>query len=560
MNSSRKNWIESHPDLIIPTVLATITLILCLYINVHYLEQIPHVQDSVNNLFQARLFTQGKLYVKTPDFPDFFVPELLVYKHGRMNAHYPFVFPSLMALGVLFGAPWAVNPFIGAVSIFWLYYFGRRFYNWRVGLAGAILLISSPFFQCLTASMMSHATGLLLSLGGAYFALKALTHFRYRDTFFSAVFFGLLFNTRPLTAVAFVLVTSLFYLGHLRVSGFSFWKHFLVFSIVIILFTGLFFYYNFLLSGKMMKFVSPVPAFDQLPAGKSAAPHSGILNRFVKSLREIGVFGAHYSFATGLSNVKVLLGLFQVTALNWPKWLNFAWFLIPFSFLNRRKTDYYLLALFFSVPAAYVIYARSAIMYGPRYLYEIMPFFILLTVRGLEQTVVFAGSVNAWLPGIRKCPRIIPEILLPAVLYCGMGYLVYGNVHQFWIEQRLPAGRSTTFGMVQRIRSLKGFNGVKAYVPTFLEQNGVHNALVFIRCTKWWGYGSVALENGIHFDTDIVYARDRGLNNDLKVIRAYPERNYYLVDYQRKKLFRIIPVGASGEPELEEIAVYKPRK
>ena len=76
-------------------------------------DHIPHVQDTVAQLFQAKLFAAGKLYLPSPPLPQFF--DLMhVINDGRWYSQYPPGHPLLLLLGVLIHAPWIINPLLGA--------------------------------------------------------------------------------------------------------------------------------------------------------------------------------------------------------------------------------------------------------------------------------------------------------------------------------------------------------------------------------------------------------------------------------------------------------------
>jgi len=47
------------------------------------LEGIPHVQDSLTYLFQAKMMSRGWLVVLAPSLPEFFDQEFLMVRDGR---------------------------------------------------------------------------------------------------------------------------------------------------------------------------------------------------------------------------------------------------------------------------------------------------------------------------------------------------------------------------------------------------------------------------------------------------------------------------------------------
>src|SRR5262249_8824267 len=57
------------------------------------LERMPHVQDSVAYLFQAKIFASGRLWADLPPTPEFFEHEFVVMRDGRWFGKYPPGFP-----------------------------------------------------------------------------------------------------------------------------------------------------------------------------------------------------------------------------------------------------------------------------------------------------------------------------------------------------------------------------------------------------------------------------------------------------------------------------------
>jgi 4-amino-4-deoxy-L-arabinose transferase-like glycosyltransferase len=166
----------------------------------------PHVPDSVSYIFQAKILAAGHLTAPAPSVERafaFFYPPLIAVDDGKWFSVFPFGHPLMLALGQVAGLIWLIPPALGAASVMLIADIGRRVYNLRTGLLAASLVATSPFFLMTASNFMSHNTAAFYLL----LSLWCLTRIESRPLLYamlSGLFFGLLFNTRPLTAVALV--------------------------------------------------------------------------------------------------------------------------------------------------------------------------------------------------------------------------------------------------------------------------------------------------------------------------------------------------------------------
>jgi hypothetical protein len=76
---------------------------------------------------------------------------------------------------------------------------------------------------------------------------------------------------------------------------------------------------------------------------------------------------------------------------------------------------------------------------------------------------------------------------------------------------------------------LRGYNYVSRVSLEAVERAGVHHALVFVDTGgryEWWNYGMLFSANSPRLDTDVLYARDLGVENE-RLMRLYPDRHFY---------------------------------
>jgi hypothetical protein len=153
----------------------------------------------------AKIFASGHLILPIPANPDhfrFFDGTLLV-SGGMWLFQYPFGHPLLLAIGILLGIPNAIPPLVSTLTIFELVIIVSILYSRKTIFFLLPLPFISPFFIENSASFMSHTTAAFYLITSVLCIILALEKHKYSLFFISGVCIGLLFNTRPLTALPF---------------------------------------------------------------------------------------------------------------------------------------------------------------------------------------------------------------------------------------------------------------------------------------------------------------------------------------------------------------------
>lgn len=458
------------------------------------LQEIPHVQDSVAYLFQARTLASGALSAPAPRLPSFFAEEFIPLYHGRWFGKYPPGWPLLLAVGVLARIPWLVNPVLSGANLGLLYLIGREVYGRPLALLGAFLSLTSPLLLFLGGSFMAHTATLFYLLGFAYLSIRWVRRVEGGRAgtaddcllFPAGLLLGMGFITRELDAVAFAAPFAvLLHSGPVlrRVRSVSWLVGGAALPAIFLL------VYNWRLTGSPL--TSPYTlwwSFDRVGF------HSDI--------------GSGFGPAQGLWNTTLNLQFLQAHLFGWPFYFTLALAALPFLLgrATRWDTIFGLSAL--AVIIAYVFYWNPGVMYGPRYYSIAVPWLALLTARGLQE-------LQRWplrLP-IAAAASATSALLAPSLLLAGLlayNFAVY-----------LPA----------QIPMYRGYNFTSAAPLDAVRRAGVHHALVFVVANPgvWWTYGDVFSANAPTLDGDVVYARDQG-KADAALIRLYPGRAYYRLD------------------------------
>lgn len=516
--------------------LAVFAFALLWYILYFVSDDMPHVPDSVLYVFQSKIFASGHLTAPAPPVREsfsIFHPHMDQVVDGRWFTHYPFGHPMFLAIGQVIHFPSLIPPLLGAGCVALIYIIGRRLYSTIVGVLAATLLVFSPFFQMTASNYMSHNTAAFVILACLAFYTWQ-TQRRWAVMLGAGICFGLLFNIRPLPAFAFMLP-----LGGLMAYEFARagderqarLVQYAAFAAGALFMFGLYILYNLGTTGN---------AFE-----------SGYAEQGTFSEDTVGFAGGH-SVAFGLQNQRQLLALMQLVASGWPAFIGFGIAMLPFFMGTRNRWDYFLGASFLSLAGLNMLYKNPAIMNGPRFWYESLPFLMLLTARGSIYLRDAAVSAAAWLHARVSASPPTPSAAITSVLVFGVLTALVAFSASGWMLQTRQAWTGLTFTPA-KISELENFNFSDDRLLKQAGEMDLRNALVLVKkCKQWWCFGSEFWTNSPELDGNIVWAEQQGNSDDIELLDHYPRRNLYLADYDART---IVPVTRQ---ELEKAAASSP--
>lgn len=167
-------------------------------------ERMPHLEDEVAYLFQARIFAGGQLVVESPQPTSAYWQPFIVDSQatGHRFAKYTPGWSALLAIGVLLGQTWVINAFFSMLTIALVYRLGREFFSPDVGVITALLTAFSPAALLLNGTLMSHSAGLFLATLFIYAYWRLEQGMKaHLWGIVAGVSLGLLAATRPLTSL-----------------------------------------------------------------------------------------------------------------------------------------------------------------------------------------------------------------------------------------------------------------------------------------------------------------------------------------------------------------------
>jgi hypothetical protein len=166
-------------------------------------ERIPHIEDELAYLSEARVMARGNLVIETPEPRLAYVQPFVIDYNGNRFGKYTPGFPALLAIGVLLGQEWVINALFAALTVALVYRLGREVFGPDVGVFAAALTAFSPMALMLSASLMGHTTALFSTVLFIY-AYWRIEHSKRKLQWglIAGLGLGLLISNRPLTGIA----------------------------------------------------------------------------------------------------------------------------------------------------------------------------------------------------------------------------------------------------------------------------------------------------------------------------------------------------------------------
>lgn len=173
----------------------------------------PHVPDEVAYLLQAKYFAEGRLTLPLPPVAAAFNVDLMTYQATRWFSPMPPAWPAILAIGVLLGAPWVVNPVLGGVNVLLAYRLLGALYPRRTARIATVLFAASPWNLFMAMNLMSHTATLTCALAGAVAVERLRRDPRIRWAVLGGGLIGLVGLIRPLEGVVLALLLGFWSLG-----------------------------------------------------------------------------------------------------------------------------------------------------------------------------------------------------------------------------------------------------------------------------------------------------------------------------------------------------------
>jgi hypothetical protein len=518
LNNFHPNLFDSlrkHLADILALLLALAGFLASAFVTQRVFEGIPHIEDEVAYIWQAKALATGHLKVPSPSHVQSLIVPFVVDYQGERFSKYPPGWPALLSLGIQLGIRVWVNPLLAGLGIWLTYQLGIRSFNKLVGLLAAGLTVTSPFFLMNSGSLLSHPLGLVLSATFALGWLEAFwknknagdnpAHNRIQGwfTILSALALGALTLTRPMTAIAVALPFALHGLYLLLHSEKATRLRLLIFCLVMIGFVSIYLLWQYSLTGDPL--LNPYTLwwpYDKVGFGPGHGhePNGHTLKIAWLNLRN--------SLDAASSD---LFG-----------WRAISWVFLPMGLWASRRNPKGLLlgSVVVSMVLVYTTYWIGATLFGPRYYYEALFSLTLISAAGI-----------AWLAGW-PCNPDQPFIrysgwrkLRPLLVLLILGVLVGINL-TFYIPTRL--------GGMMNLYNISRADQLSFQTP---DAQALAPALIIVHTGRWMEYGALLDLEDPEFSTPFIFAWSISPSTDASLAHDFPDRRVY--HYYPERTFQL---------------------
>jgi hypothetical protein len=328
--------------------------------------RVPISVDELVQLVQARTFAAGRLWKPASATPEFYSVLNMVDANGRYYGQFPPGGPAMLALGVLFHAPWLVGPACAAVTLAAFWWYLRTVEPSRGVAIGAVMLFAlSPFAVFMSGSHMNHVPTLMWLV----IAIAAMARVMSSDVpapwfaVLNGVALGCAATIRPVDAVAYALPAGVWYLAN-ALGDRTRWRDALFSGLGVAIPLSAMMWINAHTTGSPLLFGYQVLwgrshdlGFHRAPWGLAHTPARGVelINLYFLRLQT-------YLFEASVPSLVPCLGAM---------------------YLTRRvdRFDRYLLATAVLVVGLYFAYWHDGFLFGPRFMFPLLPVLALWTAR-----------------------------------------------------------------------------------------------------------------------------------------------------------------------------------
>ncbi len=467
---------------------------------------VPHLDDAVSAVFQARVLLRGAVTLPLPPHAEFFtVFGVLGAREGmtRWCTMYPPAWPFLLVPAVGAGVPWLLNPLLGGALAVTVAALGRALYGSRTGRIAGLLCAASPFVAVVNGTHLSH-TSTALCLAAVFLAVvRLLGTGRAYWGLVAGGAWGLAFLNRPLTALVVGAAAGLAVAARPARA----WRARRGLAAALLLAAAA---------------AGTLAAWQQATTGDWRTPghEVGMGRRGKFGFVRLDAVRTHTP-AIGLDYSLRRMRVVSDRLLSWPFPTGLVLF-FPFLARRARREDAWLVTPWLGLVGVYAAYWYWEEYLPARYTFAAMPMLLVLAARGYT-------ALARWLR--RRAPRA--AFAAPALLASGLVF-------------------SAAFGLPSYARGFGPHHGdVETALPGVLAAHGVRHAVVFMdaagavptdgdRFNDFYATGF--LRNDLGLRGDVVFARNLREHN-AALMRAYPGRRYYLYVYDR----------GAGEGSLREL-------
>ncbi len=463
-----------------------------LWVSQHIFERLPHLEDEVAYLYQARIFARGEVVIASPPLRVAFWQPFIVDYNGNRFSKYTPGWSLLLAFGVWLNTTWAINAWLSALACAFVWKVSMTLYGKATALFALALMVFSPMLLLLNGSLMGHTFALVATWGFIYGFLRMMrtrTHPIHWGVF-SGIWLGCLIVNRPLTAVGisapFVLVSGVLCLRALAHRSLGMIAANITLAMVALLIATLIPLYSWIATDDpWLNTYTLVWEYDRVGFGEAFGRSGHTLEKGIRHLREDLSLSMADAFGWQWGRLDVMDKIHLLAESGSYPDLGISWILLPFGLLwlawgasnAQRRWGIILVAVMCSLVGVHVAYWIGSQRYSTRYYMEALPAFAILSALGLAFLRQRLGN------------RLVIPLFGAVLMWTAFTYTY------------------------PRLSILRGFNGVSLEKLAVLEPYRTANVPLLVVVTgediSWRAGGTYMVMTTPQLDSEIVLARDR---------------------------------------------------
>ncbi|UCC53280.1 MAG: glycosyltransferase family 39 protein [Anaerolineaceae bacterium] len=458
----------------------------------------PHVTDEVVYLIQARYLAKGILSTPAPPVPEAFEIYLMRIQEDRWYPSPPVGWPLMLALGVLLGVPWLVNPVLAGLNVLLSYRILLELYDRRTARVAVILLCFSPWYIFMAMNFMTHTFTLTCTLAAVVAIIRARKRGKAIWGWLAGSAVGMVSLIRPLNGLIVAGLLGLWAVGvggeRLRLSA--------VAGLVLgtILVGATVFPYNKLLTGDPSVF--PIMAYaDELFGSGSNLFGFGPDRGMGWSLDP---YPGH-SPRDGLINANLNLFSVNIELFGWS-----IGSLLPVALMffsgSLRRSDYLMVAVIAAIFGVYFFYYYSGGPdFGARYWFLMILPLVALAVRGIQ---VLEQKFQSLPAGSSNNGSLVIVAVFALSMLSFVNFFPWRAIDKYY-----------------------HYRGMRPDIRILAKERDFGKSLVLIRGNARPDYASAAAYNPVDLNEDVpVYAWDKNPEIRKQVLNAFPARPIWMVN------------------------------
>jgi hypothetical protein len=472
--AARRVWLRL--DRVLPALVFLAGALVVAGVFLGVFEAMPGFGDEMNYLIQGRIFASGRLSVPEPPDPAFFRVNWMDMfgKDGKVWGFHPPGNSALLALGWLIGARWLPVVLVGGLILAVQYLLALELLGRRwLALLHVAIIVTSHYFLSLACTYMAHAPSMLFLSLFFLAVVRFIKRRRPGSLLLAALWSGLAFVVRPLSAVLAALIPLIALLFLVRRRLLLPYGAALVIGLAVVSTT---FLYTYGITGRFeLPYLVKGPEMGQTVAVRLAKSWQFHLSNLYRNCNEF----QHRAHSFGMIG-------------------NLLFFFIPLVSLVRKDNRRWWWLAGYGVFGVYVVAHSLLHWYGwkwePRMLYDISFVYFLLTSAGVS-TLLLWRPTGTWKVAAGGAAAL-------ALAFVAVVDLPFRFSHEYHNYNSVPTG-----------------------VRHEIARQSIHDAIVFFGAEN--AYACYAPMNSVLFDGDIVYAKSVGELFNYRLLERFPNKRVY---------------------------------